>query len=313
MRNASIIMGLLVGCIVAAATGYIDASKITSSPAITFLWVKRFPLKIYGPAILPSIAVYIALALEAIGDITASSEASRLPVEGLEFDTRIQGGVLADGVAGLLGGLFTVTPMSIFAQNNGVISLTRCANRRAGFVCAALLILYGVLGKVSGVFLSIPNPVLGGVTTFLFATVMVSGARVLSLVTWGRKERFVLGASFAFGFSDLLVPNWMSYLFEGVTDASTGLQGFLDSITIILTTPYLAAFFVGSILWNIMPEDESDAIVRHPDETINSLELGQMNDLPPDTKASNSLSRVEEVDDDKFAPSSSSHRVEPVL
>lgn len=36
-------------------------------------------------------AVYIALALEAIGDITASSEVSRLPVDGPEFDSRIQG------------------------------------------------------------------------------------------------------------------------------------------------------------------------------------------------------------------------------
>ena len=57
--------------------------------------------------------------------------------------------------------------ISIFAQNNGVIALTRCANRKAGFVCASFLILYGVLGKLSGVFLSIPNAVLGGVTTFL--------------------------------------------------------------------------------------------------------------------------------------------------
>lgn len=102
MRNGSIIIGLIVGCIVAGATGYIDSSSIKTSPAITFLWVHRFPLKIYAPAILPGIAVYIALALEAIGDITASSENSRQPVDGPLFDSRIQGGVLADGVAGLL-------------------------------------------------------------------------------------------------------------------------------------------------------------------------------------------------------------------
>jgi xanthine/uracil permease len=47
-------------------------------------------------------AVYIALALEAIGDITASSEVSRVEVDGPEFDSRIQGGVLADGLAGFL-------------------------------------------------------------------------------------------------------------------------------------------------------------------------------------------------------------------
>ena len=38
LKNASIIVGLAVGCIVAGAAGYIDGSTITSAPAITFLW-----------------------------------------------------------------------------------------------------------------------------------------------------------------------------------------------------------------------------------------------------------------------------------
>lgn len=54
--------------IVAGAAGYVEPSSITTSPAITFLWVKRFKLKVYGPAILPGMAVYIALAMEAIGE-----------------------------------------------------------------------------------------------------------------------------------------------------------------------------------------------------------------------------------------------------
>lgn len=95
----------------------------------------------------------------------ASSEASRQPVTGLLYDTRISGGILTDGFNGLLSALMTNCPMSIFAQNNGVISITRCANRFAGYCCAGFMIFYGVLAKVSGVFLAIPAPVLGGVTT----------------------------------------------------------------------------------------------------------------------------------------------------
>lgn len=45
------------------------------------------------------------------------------------------GGILADGINGLLAALCTITPMSTFAQNNGVIALTRCANRKAGYFC----------------------------------------------------------------------------------------------------------------------------------------------------------------------------------
>jgi xanthine/uracil permease len=54
--------------------------------------------------------------MEAIGDITASAEVSRVAVVGSEFDSRIQGGVLADGLGGFFSALFTVTPLSIFAQ-----------------------------------------------------------------------------------------------------------------------------------------------------------------------------------------------------
>ena len=70
--------------------------------------------------------------MEAIGDITASAEVSRQPVVGDVFDSRIQGGILSDGLGGFFSALFTVTPLSVFAQNNGVIAITRCANRGAG-------------------------------------------------------------------------------------------------------------------------------------------------------------------------------------
>jgi xanthine/uracil permease len=74
---------LVVGMIVAGATGYVDPANIKTAPAITFLWVRRFKLSVYGPAVLPSLAVYVVLAMEAIGDITASADLSGVEVEGV--------------------------------------------------------------------------------------------------------------------------------------------------------------------------------------------------------------------------------------
>ena len=196
----------------------------------------------------------VSLAMEAIGDITASAEVSHVAVQGREFETRLQGGILvccfiytsngtlkyarqADGVGGFISALFTVTPLSVFAQNNGVIAITRCANRGAGRWCCFFLILFGIIGKISGVFLAIPNPVLGGVTTFLFATVAVSGVRVLSFVQLTRRDRFVLAAALSFGFGDLLVPGIFAHLFDRVRHPNKGLQGLFNSITIVLSTP----------------------------------------------------------------------------
>jgi uric acid-xanthine permease len=101
----SVVLGLLVGCIIAAATNYFDRRSIDSAPAASFIWVQTFKLSVYGPLILPIMAVYLILMMEAIGDITATCDVSRLQVEGNLFDSRIQGGVLADGLNGMFAGL----------------------------------------------------------------------------------------------------------------------------------------------------------------------------------------------------------------
>ncbi|KAK0207109.1 xanthine/uracil permease [Desarmillaria ectypa] len=266
LKNISIVVGLAVGCIVSGAAGYIDGSSITSAPAITFLWVHTFKIGVYPPAILPMLAVYVSVAMEAIGDITASAEVSRVAVDGLEFDSRIQGGVLSDGIGGFFSALFTVTPLSIFAQNNGVIAITRCANRSAGRWCCVFLILFGVLGKISGVFLAIPNPVLGGVTTFLFASVATSGIRVLAYNAFTRRDRFVLAAALSFGFGDLLVPTIFKHLFDGVDNPNKGLQGLFDSITIILSTPFLTAGIMAVILNLTLPQESDEHEHEHDDD-----------------------------------------------
>jgi xanthine/uracil permease len=117
---------------IGAACGYFSPSGIDSAPSVSFIWVETFKLSVYGPMVLPLMAIFIICACEAIGDITATCDVSRLEVEGELFESRIQGGVLADGLNGILAALCTITPMSTFAQNNGVIALTRCANRKAG-------------------------------------------------------------------------------------------------------------------------------------------------------------------------------------
>ena len=100
MKSTSVVLGLLTGCIIAGATGYFDKSTIDAAPAVSFIWVQTFKLSVYGPLVLPMLAVYLILMMEAIGDITATCDVSRLQVEGKLFDSRIQGGILADGLNG---------------------------------------------------------------------------------------------------------------------------------------------------------------------------------------------------------------------
>lgn len=257
MKSCAVIIGLLVGCIVAAACNYFDRSNIDKSPAVTFIWVHTFKLTIYGPAVLPMLATYIVLMMEAIGDITATCDVSRLEVEGEVYDSRIQGGILADGFNGLLSCLGTMTPMSTFAQNNGVISITKCANRMAGYWCCFFLIVMGIFAKFAAALVSIPKAVLGGMTTFLFTSVAVSGLAIISTVPMTRRNRFILTGSLVLGFGATLVSDWFSNVFTYDGD-NRSLKGFYNAIVLVLETGFAVAGFVGVFLNLFIDEEEEE-------------------------------------------------------
>ncbi|KAK7541965.1 permease family-domain-containing protein [Phyllosticta citribraziliensis] len=258
MKSTAVVIGLLTGCIVAAACGYFDRSGIDASPAASFIWTHTFPLSIHGPLVLPLLAVFIVCAMEAIGDITATCDVSRLPVHGATFDSRIQGGVLADGLNSIIAALATITPLSVFAQNNGVIALTRCANRGAGLAAAAWLVVMGVFAKFAAALVAIPSPVLGGMTTFLFASVAVSGMRIVATVPFTRRNRFILAAGLALGFGATLVPSWFDRVFPD-RSGNQGLQGLFDAIVLVLETGFAVTAFATLLLNLIIPEEEPEA------------------------------------------------------
>ncbi|KAI2604086.1 Xanthine/uracil permease [Hypoxylon fragiforme] len=255
MKSTAVIIGLLVGCIIAAATGYFDRSGIDAAPVASFIWVHTFKLTVYGPLVLPILAVFIICACEAIGDITATCDVSRLEVEGRTYESRIQGGVLADGINGILAALMTITPMSTFAQNNGVIALTRCANRTAGYCCCLFLLIMGIFAKFAAALVAIPSPVLGGMTTFLFCAVAVSGIAIITRgVPFNRRNRFILTAGLSIGYGATMVPTYFDNVFS-YSGNNRGLQGFLDAIVLIMETGFCVTAFVCMIL-NLTLDEE---------------------------------------------------------
>jgi len=260
MKSCAVVVGLLVGCIVAAACGYFVRSGIDAAPVASFIWVHTFPLSVYGPIVLPFLAVYLVLMMEAIGDITATCDVSRLEVDGKVFDSRIQGGVLADGLNGILAALCTITPMSTFAQNNGVIALTRCANRKAGYCCCFFLIVMGLFAKFAAALVAIPASVLGGMTTFLFSAVAISGVRIISTVPFTRRNRFILTASMSVGFGATLVPEWFNYVFT-YSGNNTALQGFFSAIMLVMETGFAITAFLALFLNLFLPEEIDDEVV----------------------------------------------------
>jgi uric acid-xanthine permease len=143
VRNCQVAIALLAAFAVSAIATYnvpgtdkvlryTNNDKINNAPGITFLWVTTFPLSIYAPAVIPTLICYVITTVETVGDIAATAEASRVHKDG-QLDSRIQGGVLFDGLGSIFSCLMTTPPNTTFSQNNGVVALTRCANRRAGY------------------------------------------------------------------------------------------------------------------------------------------------------------------------------------
>ncbi|PNW77579.1 hypothetical protein CHLRE_10g442800v5 [Chlamydomonas reinhardtii] len=278
MRNASVILALLFGYLIAAVTTYqgkkyVITTKIDQAPGITFLWTTTFPLGFYSPAIIPLMIVFIITSIETVGDTAATMEASRMLVNTEDGTRRIKGALLNDGISGIFSALATSLPLTTFAQNNGVISLTNVAARQAGFAAAFWLFLLGVLGKVGAWITTIPECVLGGMTTFLFANVIASGIKIIiNGDPLTRRSRFILACSLALAFGVELVPQWATLNLWPVTPGmSPGLRGLRDAIILVISTSFTLGAVVALILNLIIPKDTSTATC-----TNNSLHVPEL-------------------------------------
>lgn len=156
------------------------------------------------------------------------------------------------------------------------------------------MIIAGIFAKFAAAIVAIPDPVMGGMTTFLFSSVLVSGMAILSKVPFNRRNRFVFTASLALGYGATLVPNWFSYVFKETSNKS--LEGFLDAIVLVLETGFAvtALYVFPSLcirlclcLYILTPADNdinSVAMILHnimPEEAIDTCTIDLVNAQVP--------------------------------
>lgn len=273
MKNCNVILALLFGYFVAGVSRYdnegvsqkyVSAELIESADPVQFLWTTTFNLGFYAPAVIPLLIAYLVTTVESIGDISATFEASQLDTEGKDYEESIQGGLTADAVSSILSGLFTTLPNTTFSQNNGVISMTKCASTRAGYACGTWLILMGVFGKVAGLLTSIPDCVLGGMTIFLFSNVLVSGINLANKSNLqSRRTKFIFALSLAIGvgvtvwpyaFLDMRASGYTAAFWK-CADCNDGLKGLRNAVSIFLSTGYCVGTVVALLLNAVLPED----------------------------------------------------------
>ncbi len=256
LRMCAMVIGFLVGTVVAYFMGMIDFSTATRGLSVfniphPFKYGVNFSVLSSGGFI--SVALlYVVSTMEATGDLAATSMLSKRPTVGPEFVGRLKGGILCDGFASMVAGIFNSFPMAIFAQNNGVIQLTGNASRHVGKYVAVYLFILGLFPIVGAVFNIIPAPVLGGALILLFGIITATGMRIIFSEPVGRRSVLIIGISIGAGVGAALQP-----------DFSHALPHWLQDL---LHSPVATGAIVAIITNLLMPKYNEEAVESEPIE-----------------------------------------------
>ena len=223
MATISVLIGLVLGTAVAALLGHTDFSGVASAAPIGLTTPFFFGWPAFSLAGAVSMIIVMAItAVETTGDVFATGE-----VVGKRITPRhISNALRADGLSTALGGVLNSFPYTCFAQNVGLVRLTRVKSRWVVTAAGAIMIVLGLIPKAGAIVAAIPAPVLGGASLAMFANVAVVGIQTLGKADLHDNRNAVI-VSTSIGLAMLVtlqpgiadaVPSWLSIIFgSGVT------------------------------------------------------------------------------------------------
>ncbi|MFJ6904464.1 nucleobase:cation symporter-2 family protein [Streptomyces griseoluteus] len=204
LARVAVLTGIVVGVAVAVPLGFTDFGGVTDAD-----WVGiSTPFHFGAPefrvsAIVSMLVVALVTMTETTGDLIAVGE-----LTGREVQPRsLADGLRADGLSTVLGGVFNTFPYTAYAQNVGLVGMTRVRSRWVVAAAGALLVVLGLLPKLGAVVAAVPAPVLGGAGLVMFGTVAASGLRTLARVDFRDNHNLtVVAVSVAVGMLPVGVP-----------------------------------------------------------------------------------------------------------
>ena len=226
LSTASILIGILVGYVVAIIMTMVLPHTGTavledgSTVSYTYSWVVNFQqvkdaswfalpgIAGFGKlaevkpvfrveAILPVAIMFIVTAVETVGDISGVMEGGM----GREAtDSELSGGIICDGLGSSFAAALGVLPNTSFAQNVGIISMTKIVNRMALSCGAIFLILCGLCPKIAAFVSIMPQSVLGGAAVMMFASILVSGIQLITKEPITSREITIVSVALGLGY-----------------------------------------------------------------------------------------------------------------
>ncbi|CAN7527725.1 NCS2 family nucleobase:cation symporter [Trinickia sp. LjRoot230] len=124
-------------------------------------------------AVLLIAPVAVILVAENLGHIKAVSA-----MTGRNLDRFIGRAFIGDGIATVVSGFAGGTGVTTYAENIGVMAVTKIYSTIVFVMAAVIAIVLGFSPKFGALIETIPGPVLGGVSIVVFGLIAVTGARI---------------------------------------------------------------------------------------------------------------------------------------
>ncbi|WGE57440.1 nucleobase:cation symporter-2 family protein [Actinobacillus equuli] len=205
---AAIVIGMMVGYVVALALGWINFDAVKNAETFAIPQPLHFGLAFPISGIIGMSIAYLVTIVESSGNFLALGNATQTEITG----KHLRGGVLCDGLGSAFAAIMSTTPFSSFAQNIGVISLTGVASRYVVTIMGVLLVLAGVFPWLGALIVSIPSPVLGGAGLMMFAMIIAAGIQMLDKVERSKRNGLIIAISIGCGLAVTTRPELLDKL-----------------------------------------------------------------------------------------------------
>lgn len=241
VRSLSVLVGLVVGYILAICMGMVDFSGLSNVGIVSLPKILPFGLEFNLGAILSIMAIFMVSATETIGDTSAlcAGALKRMPT-----DRELGASISADGFVSSIAGVFGCTPITSFSQNVGLASLSGVVNRFAIATGACIMIIGGVFPAVGTLLTTIPQAVLGGCTIMMFGSIMYAGFGMLAKCGFSDRNMVIVALSLSIGL--------------GFTQATEMFAIFPQIVQTVFAENCVAVVFLLAVILNlVLPKEKA--------------------------------------------------------
>ncbi len=240
LKLASILIGMIVGYIISGFFGMIDFSAVQGAGIFQIPRPMYFGMKFETSAVMTLVILFIINSVQAIGDLSATSGGG---LDREPTDKELSGGIIGYGITNILGSFFGGLPTATFSQNVGIVATTKVVNRVVLGLAAGIILLAGFVPKFSALLTTIPQCVLGGATISVFASIAMTGIKLVVQQPLTYRNTSIVGLSVALGM--------------GITQCSDALAQLPAWVTTVFGKSQVVVTTIAAILLNvILPKDK---------------------------------------------------------